>query len=292
MTLQSLEYFVAIAKKRNITAVAEELYVSQPAISRQIQMLETELGVKLFQRTKPNLTLTEDGRYLLEKAERIVRQIEDLRTSSARMSQGHYGTVKIGFVGAPEFEALMRFASAAAIYFPNCSFEFEQGNMSDLHRKLKEGTYDLVFTPLTGLLEDPELDTFLIGEPFAALAVSEFHPLASRDLISFSELKDENFVIIARHGSPAHSDRLIQECNAAGFSPKHIYEVTSTPAQVLMVAANQAVALVSKNIQEFYNIGIKFINISDLQEAYVKVGVAWRKNHLSPLAKTMLNTIC
>ena len=292
MNFQSLKYFVATAKRKNFTAVAEEMYVSQPAISRQIQLLESNLGVKLFHRTKPNLTLTEDGQLLLERAERIVQQVEDLYTLSSERAHGHYGTLRIGFTGGLELDALMRFSSAAATYFPNCALEYECGNMMVLQRKLKEGAYDLVFTPLSGFTDDPELETFLISEPLYCLAVSEIHPLANRETISFRELENEKFAIILREESTAHSDRLLQQCSAAGFIPKHIYEVPNTLVHMLMVASNQAVALVGKNIQEFYNIGIKFINITDLLDNYVKVGIIWKKDCLSPLAEKVLKTIC
>lgn len=292
MNLQALKYFVAIAKKRNITAVAEELYVSQSALSRQIQMLETELGVKLFHRVKPNLVLTEDGRFLLEKIESIVQQVDDLSQYASLRAQGHYGTVRIGFSGSLEMEPLLRFASAAAIFFPNCSFSFHEEHVAALQRDLKKGVYDLVFAPLNGMHEDPELDTFVIGEPLMAAALSENHPLADRDSISLNDLREESFVVITRPDAKVLHTYLLQECTAAGFSPRQVYEVSTMLEAMLMIASNQAVALVGKNIQEFYPFGLKYVNVTDLQLHHASVGVAWRKAGLTPLLQAILTTIC
>src|SRR6476661_10529697 len=108
MELRHLRYFVAVAEELNFTRAAEKLHLAQPSLTRQIHNLEEELGVRLLNRTKSHVALTEEGRSFLADARRVLALAEESVLSVQRLSRGETGQLNIGYLAAFKFDLLPR----------------------------------------------------------------------------------------------------------------------------------------------------------------------------------------
>lgn len=98
MDLRQLRYFVAVARERNFTRAAEQLHIAQPPLSRQIQLLEEELGVELLSRSARPVRMTEAGRLFYEQALQILGRVEQMAESTRRVGRNQNRVLSIGFV--------------------------------------------------------------------------------------------------------------------------------------------------------------------------------------------------
>ncbi len=227
MEFHQLRYFIAAAEDLSISAAAKRLHVTQPALSRQIGVLEAELGVALFDRIRKRIYLTEAGRFFLPKARQIVCDAE----TSAQQLREQYGkarrTLRLGFL-APFLDDLV----VPAVR------EFRQR-----HPKAQVSLFELPPRAQLDRLRNHELDAAILGNisesdraffntrtlsrhKMAAL-VSEDHALAKKKVIKLAALKDERWVSLSDASFPGRREFLRSICQQAGFDPQIVSEVDS-----------------------------------------------------------------
>ncbi len=286
MNLQALECFVEVAEQRKIIDAAQRLFITQPAVSRHIQNLEQELNVQLFYRTKPYLSLTPEGQLVYKQAKDIIE-----RCRALSIQQPLLEPICIGFSGNLEYDSLFQIIDYMGVFLSSAKVKFERANMGTLYSRLSEKNYDIVFSPLTGFERNPDIETWPIISSQYVLAVSTHHPLADKKTVSISELANERFVTYTRKDSPIHSDMLIMDCEQAGFSPNIALEVDDNETYLLTIAANQAVALVGKNLDEITPGGIRFIPIKEYEDRCITSGAAWLKSNVTPLCAVFIKEI-
>jgi len=290
MNFQMLEYFSVVADCLNISDASRKLYVSQPAISRQIMALESELGVQLFYRTKPYLTLTEAGQSLRNDAERIIRLSHELIDHAKQNAESITGCITVGYSGHLEYPLLFKLFSHMSKAEPNVRFRFVLATLDTLKENLQNGSLDIIFCPLTGLLHKTPEDIVchVIEHVPSVVAVSENHRLADHSVVNVADLAAENIVAFARRGSTVHNDFLIDFFRRAGFSAHITYEVSDINTFLLMVASNMAVGFVGKSVEKLL-IPESTIKLLPLEEdtdlPAMCIGAAWRKTAMTqPLA--------
>ena len=142
MEIKTLRYFLETAREGNMTRAAENLFVSQPTMSKQLKELENELGVKLFVRSNYSIRLTEAGMLLRERAEDILSLVEKTETEFKSFEETNSGDI---YVGAPESEAMGLFADVVREFqksYPKVRCNIYSGNMQDVCEKLDKGLLD------------------------------------------------------------------------------------------------------------------------------------------------------
>lgn len=149
MELRVLKYFLMIAREENITHAAQLLHVTQPTLSRQIQDLEEELGVKLFERRNHRIVLTQDGLLLRRRAQEIVELAERTRRDFARRDEELGGEIAIGSGETRSMSALGEALSSFRERHPRVRYRLYSGNADDIKERIENGTLDL------GLLVEP-----------------------------------------------------------------------------------------------------------------------------------------
>ena len=148
MELRIMEYYLAVVREGNISAAAEALHVSQPALSRQIKDLEEELGVTLFERGSRRIRLTEEGMILRRRAEEMVRLMQITESEISRAHSSLTGEVHIGAGESLAFHHLSRIAGEIHKEHPDVRFTITSGDTADLLDQLDNGLVDiaLIFT--------------------------------------------------------------------------------------------------------------------------------------------------
>src|SRR5205823_6245864 len=123
MELRHLRYFTTVAAERSFRRAAEKLHVAQPPLSRQIQQLEDELGVRLLDRGRP-ITLTAPGRYLFEHAQQILLRVEEVRAMTRRLGKQKVARLGVGFVASTLYDALPEVIRRFRITSPDVEISF------------------------------------------------------------------------------------------------------------------------------------------------------------------------
>lgn len=149
MEIRVLKYFLAIAREENITKAAESLFISQPALSRQIMQLEEELGVKLFVRGQHSITLTEEGMFLRRRAQEIVDLAEKTQTEFKGNDENLSGVISIGSGELSAVRILPKLIKTFTDKYPNVKFELYSNNTDHIKERLDRGLLDI------GILLEP-----------------------------------------------------------------------------------------------------------------------------------------
>ena len=215
MEIFQLIQFQAVAELEHMTRAAERLNLAQPALSRTIQNLENELGAALFDRRGRGMRLNENGRILLRYSRQILSSIQDAKNEIAAQKIGAETCVRLCVHSATALipQLLADFRRVR----PDIRFEIVQR----MFRETEQAEYDMLIDSIVGDEVLPRNSCVLIQED-AMLAVPAGHPLARRDCISLSDIREEPFVSLRRDRPWA---RIIQKaCNEVNFSPNIVAE--------------------------------------------------------------------
>ncbi len=197
MDLRTLNYFLTVAEELNITRAANKLNISQPPLSRQLALLEDELGVQLFIRGKRQIQLTEEGKYLAQQAEDILNMADQTRQQLAMMSnQEIKGTLTMGLTETCSASILPDILPKFQKMYPKVNYNIWSGSSDEVAAHVEQGTIDI------GIIRAPFnqqmfKSVFLKSEHWNAI-VNKNHPLASTESISLEELSHEQLFVSSR----------------------------------------------------------------------------------------------
>ena len=210
MELRHLKYFVAVAEELHFANGANRLHLAQPSLSKQIRLLEEELGFPLFYRTKQKVELLDAGHVFLDEARRILRQTENAVESARRTHNGQSGCLVIGFHSSATFGILPKVLRKYCRL--HCDVMVELSEMSGT--RVPELVLD---SPLSvGLIRSPSFlneQTFcietILREPFV-VAVPDSHPAAKQDSVRIKTLAGEPFIVPPRQPGWDYLDAIFQ----------------------------------------------------------------------------------
>ncbi|CAL9564494.1 LysR family transcriptional regulator [Streptomyces sp. enrichment culture] len=267
-----LRSFVAVAEEGTLTRAAERLFVAQPALTKQIRQLETQLGVRLFTRSRTGMTLTEAGRALAGRAPALLagwdQALRETRAAAGRAAR----SLRVGFMASAANEATPRIIAEFTRRRPGWRVEMRQAAWSDPSAGLASGEVDaaLLRLPFTG--QDALRTAVLFTEP-RWVALPEGHPLAARDTIPFRDLWDEPFVA-APPETGRWRDHWLATDEREGH-PVRIGAVTDRPDDWLSAIANgYGIALAPASAARFYaRPGITYRPVTGVGPS--RVAVAW-----------------
>jgi DNA-binding transcriptional LysR family regulator len=238
--LRQLEYFVAVAKHRHFGRAAEAVYVTQPALSQQVQRLEAELGIALLRRTSRGVELTPAGEDLLGRAEAILAQVTRARGAMDEHAGVVRGAVR---VAATTADALHLPDVLAAFHreHPGVLLALRHASASEVLALVRRGAVDLAVLSLGGEPVDGLTVTPLGDEPLRAIAA----PGESLGAVAIEDLRGRPFVL----GEPGTALRatVMAACQEHGFSPVPLLEVSDPATVRFLVSAGLGVSLVPQS---------------------------------------------
>lgn len=242
-SIRELESFVAVAEELSFTRAARRLRLSQPPLSRQIQSLETRLGVRLFARSPRAVALTPGGRAFLADTKGALAQLQRAAEAAKRAGRGETARLDIGFVSAVLSPNLIDIFQRYRTAQPDVQLTLQDCPPAEQLKAIAEGRLDGGFvgatptTPTAGLTFVP-----WSREPLLAY-LPRGHRLQGAMKLKLAELADESFVMVAAESAPCFSVLIYQLCSSAGFRPRVVQEAIRGQAVVAMVAAGAGVAI-------------------------------------------------
>lgn len=238
--LRQLHYFVNVARRQHVTHAAEEMHVAQSAVSRQIRLLEQELGVDLFVQVGRNVQLTPAGKLFYTRVEHLLGELDKAVLEIRELIDPETGEIRLGFPHSHGVNLIPTVVGLFHRLHPNVKFRFRQGKFDVLIHDLLNNEIDLAF--ISPFPEDhPELEgeVLLTEQLFAVLP--QGHPLAGETELPLEMLKEEPFVLFKE----GYSLRTIvmDACAKAGFKPHIGFEGEEADTIRGLVAAGIGVSL-------------------------------------------------
>ena len=209
---RDLRYFVAVAEDLHFTRAAERLFISQPALSKQIRMLERQLGAPLFDRGREGVRLTPVGEALLPHAREVLAAWDRGWAEAEQAKSKQRATLVAGMSTSPGRGGLLpAIRSRFTALHPAATVQLRQVGWDDPTAGLADGAVDVAFVWLP--LPDPDrYQWVVVAEEQRLVAMPDSHPLASRDVIDFADLLDEPFLALPRSAGPLRDYWLAVDC--------------------------------------------------------------------------------
>jgi len=286
MNWQHLRYFEVLATVEHFTKAAEQLYITQSALSKSIDSLEKELGVPLFERSGRNIRLNKYGRvfrnHVICATDEISKGIETIHNMS-KTDSGLVSFASIFTMGTIFIPGLIKTFYSQ---YPNIRLAYYQKSTKNILNDILDGNIEFGFCG--EFLRDGDyanIDTEMVMVEDICLAVYPSHPLAGRTSVRFEELMEFEFIAYTENTGIIHS--LDEAITKAGYIPnlKHTYQAAEDNTVVAMVRAELGIAFVANN-PTIYTEGVILIPTI---EPFLsrKLYMAWRRNgYMSPAAKT------
>ncbi len=289
MELRHLRYFVAVAEELHFTRAAKRLHIGQPPLSQQIQALEAELGVALFQRSKRHVAMTAAGDRFLMSARQILSDTDAATDEARRAARGELGELRIGFSSSLPFTSLLpRILRDYRFSYPHVTLTLREMFTFDQLEALQLGRLDIGLIRYRGTEASPDLAVREIRQDPLRLVVHMADPLAQEGSVSLLDLKDRGFIVYPRGTGTSLTMLVRQLCLVAGFEPKVAQEAREPMAQIGFVAAGLGIAILPAPFECVRLDEVRYLPIRDAG-AHLSLGVASRREDKSALIEGFLN---
>ncbi|VBF59005.1 LysR family transcriptional regulator [Burkholderia pseudomallei] len=247
MELRQLRYFIAVAEEMNITRAAQRLHMTQPPLSRQLQLIEDEIGLPLFERGARPLKLTDAGRVLYAQARRVLEQADELAPLTRRLAQAAERIV-IGFVPSTLYGALPEVIRAFREAAPAVELSLIEMFTLEQLGALKGGRIDIGFGRLR--FDDDRLVREVLVEERLIAALPDGHPLAAPDAsISLADIAGQTLIVYPSTPRPSFADQQLSALRDGGLAPAAVHEVRELQTALGLVAAQVGVSLVPESVE-------------------------------------------
>lgn len=274
MELEQLIYFAKVAELEHMSKAAEELNLSQPALSVSIRRLEEELGVRLFERKGRNIVLNDYGKVFLEFALPAIKESQRVKAQLDEMKRKENSWVRISMPPVYSFPNLQKHLYAA---FPDTMIELKSGRVSEMFSLLRDKEIDFCIIGAM-LCEDARIHMQTITDDVMVMITRQDHPLAEKGCAALSQFSRDNFVNFSRPGgSDATTTDLEYYCRKAGFQPKIVFQAPIMYEIINAVRNGMGVSLVPQRSLPQYNLtGLTAVQITDPQ-CYTHLRMYWLK---------------
>jgi DNA-binding transcriptional LysR family regulator len=283
-----LRCFVTVAEELHFGRAAERLCMTQPPLTRHIQLLEHALGVQLFERTSRRVQLTMAGRVFLSDARRIISFTEQAAESARRVGKGDAGRVTVGFTAVAGYALVPDIVAAARIALPDIDFVLKEMVSADQLDALEARTIDLGFLrPLGG--HTAVKYQFLAREPLL-LAVPMGHRLARPGPVTAEDLHRERFIMYSQNEGRYFYDLIVGLFGNSGAPPDYVQHMGQTHSILGLVRARLGVAIVPASARQFYRDALVFKPIWRA-DVFAEIYLAWHPGHSNPALDTVLRFV-
>ncbi len=293
MEIRQIQYFIAIAEREHFNRASQHLNIAQPALTRQMKLLEAEMGVALFERLPRGIRLTPAGRFFLDEAREIVRHLSTAVTRTQAAAAGRAGRLRLGVIEMGAWHGLIpdsvrRFRKV----FPAVDLDLAVLSSPGQIEALRARKLD------AGLLYYPPKDAGFVAIPLirhpVMIALPAESPLAGQAQVRLRDLADENFIGFRREMSPQFHDEIHAECRARDFAPRFLTETGSEADMLALVSAGAGVCFVNSCQRWREPHSVRILPLTDfdvhleLHYAYPETDTALPVRHFETIVRGVL----
>src|SRR5579863_1501475 len=285
--LRELRIFLALADELHFGRTAERLGISQPGVSEAVRVLESRLGVKVFDRTSRRVRLTPAGEALKNSLVPALAALDQALDQTSELSRAVRGLLRVGFVLTTEGPALSRLIAAFHARYPACEVRLQEVETFDAYRALRRGDVDVLCNWLA--VDEPDLSA---GTAFAhyqrALAVAATHRLAGQRTVSIEALAGEEVALLPPSTPPGVYDLLVPPRTPSGRPIRRTQPVQTINEILSLVARGRIVHPTSSTVPIFNRDDVILIPIDDLPP--IPLGLIWCTSRENPRIRALDGT--
>lgn len=291
MTREDIHAFCAVAKHRNFTRAAEELFLPQPSLSKRIARLEQDIGVQLFSRTRRSVRLTYAGQVFLDECQELLSHEEEFLADVRHAGEQMHPALSVGFMGMGLARKCLPAIHAFRTKNPEVALSLSILEFRQMAAMLSGGRIDLAITGDWGLSADKDIQTSSIFPAARLLLLPEAHPWLRCRERDFSALADEDFIILYEKASRKGYENLSAICASWGFQPRIRKRCASIDEVLFHVQAGQGISILPDfdcPPAEAYHLA--YVPIEDGGPSIPTIG-AWVAKNKNPVIQRFLACI-
>lgn len=283
--LSQLRCFVAVAEELHFGRAAARLNMTQPPLSRQIQILERILDVALLERSNRTVKLTPAGHSFLSEARRLLKLAESAALLAKRVARGKAGSINIGFTAASAYSYVPRLFAACREELPEVEISLKEMVSGDQLKRLDSGEIDI------GLLRPPVprsgLAAFRVSAERMIAAVPAGHPLARCESLTLEDLAAAPFITYAPFEARYFHDLVVELFSRAGLVPDYIQHIAQVHSLLAMVHSGVGVAIVPEAAESLQFSGVALRPIALTHQRMAELYFVSRVDNDNPLLPTI-----
>lgn len=284
--LTQLRCFVSVAAELHFGRAATSLNMTQPPLTRQIQLLEHEVGVRLLERSGGKVRLTPAGAVFLYEAEDILRRSQAATLAARRAMRADAGSVTVGFIPAASFTLLAQLLAVVHAQLPDVQIVLREMQTVEQIEAIGTDRIELgIVRPFAPRSFTQSVAIF--REPFV-VAVPTAHRLAGRDSVPLSALEGEAFIEFCPSESRYLYELVAGRMQADGVAPATVQTLSHTHSILSLVDAGVGVALVPRSAQRLRYAGVAFRPLQDADRIDVELHLVWRRGS----RRGVVDTLC
>jgi len=285
MDLQQIKYFLALSRELHYWNTAAKMNITQSALTRQIQSLESELGILLFERNKRNVKLTPAGRFLKDKWEVEINEIEFIHQFAKQIHLGESGTIRMAYPDSISASIMPEILALIAQEYPKLQIELVQVLYENQQEFLKNYKIDLIITrDVNGL---PGIKSKKVYTDHLALVVPENHPFQSIEDLSTETLSQQKFILPTIDEGSSYGHIIQQLFSTFDFVPDVYLHSEFGSIIIALVRKGLGIAILPDSYQYHDSPGLRFIKLSFKTDLYLN----WRADDHNPTLSNVLKLI-
>jgi DNA-binding transcriptional LysR family regulator len=284
MEMRELRSLVLLAQQLHFGRTARLLNLSQPALTKQIRLIEEELGCSLFQRGKHGTKLTSAGELFLKQAKPIVNDFDQLIEAGRRLSRGDSGRLRIGF-GFHTFELVPRLIARLRQLAPAVEVSLRDMSTAEQNEALRMGRIDAGFVRAPAA---KEFETMPVINDRLILVTSTDSRIPEK--ATLRDCAAEPFILISNERAPTFRRHAVALCAKFGFHPRVIQDTNEVTTSLALVRANLGVTLIPQSFGTAHIKGVRVHELNDPAASWA-VSAAWRRDDTNPVLKRFIELL-
>ncbi len=286
MDFRRLSCFVAVVEQKSFRAAALKLHLSQPPLTRHVQMLEESLGVQLLVRSAAGVEPTAAGQLFFEEARNLLALAQQAGERVKLAGQGRIGRLDVGVFGSAVLGAIPKIVRAFRERLPNVEVVLHSLDRAAQLKALRERRIDVGFNRF--FEDEPDLVWEVIQTEPMSVVVPESHPLAMRASLSLAELAREPLVLYPRAPRPGFIDHLMRLFHDRGLTPQRVQEVDDVLTAAALVASNLGLSLVTESGRSLSIPGIVHVPLTPADRATVALCIIQRRHEEAAIPRAFV----
>jgi DNA-binding transcriptional LysR family regulator len=277
MDIRTIEAFLVLADCLNFTKSADKVYLTQPALSRQITRLEREFGCELFTRTKRKVELTEYGKAFAERAKGICSEYEKWKLTLKHIQNGSAGRLSLGFLRDYPSDFLAKMIQEFGKRHPDIAVNFSDLGLNSLVDGVLRGDIDCAFSVQYNIEKYSDIEFLAVDSERICVALHEKHPLAEHASLKVQDLADCKFVMVSSEEYTKDVLPFQSICKEAGIEPNIVANAAFVPSMLILVQCGVGVGIITQGAQALSPGCVRFVPL-DSDIAYGDIVLFWKKD--------------
>lgn len=285
MDIYQLKHFLVLAETLNYRRTADLVFIAQPALSRQIQQLEQEVGALLFNRDKRTVTLTPAGTYLQQEAGRLIEQLDQAFKRTAQIHRGEAGEIRIGHASSAMQSVLPKLLVSIREQTPDLKALLMETTNRYQMEALQNREIDVGFSP--NVIAPPSISSRMVYAENFVVLLPENHPIDPENVTDLSVFAQESFILPPQSEGNGYVESIQAICQQYGFLPRIAYESAYSGTVLRLVEAGMGISIEPVSTLRGQKLRIKTIELAHIPQK-AEMRLLWlteRTKELEPFLK-------